>query len=125
MILRWLLLAAMAGVALAACTETKSPPGSALAPEGLITSADQLEAAVGKSVTLLGIQSRTKTPTVCGVDVEGDYALSDRKVIVRGVLRRHVVTEVDPMTANRGPGSFYSVEDPATGQLAKTAPHEE
>ena len=91
----------------------------------LITDASQREGAVDHEVTIVGVQTRTKIPTVCGVDVDGAYALSDRRVIVRGVLRRTVVTEVDPMTANRGTGTFYSVIDPATGVLAKTAPRDE
>lgn len=54
-------------------------------------------------------------------DVHGVYALSDRTVIVRGVLRETVVTKVDPNLAGRGPGTYYAVVDPATGELARTA----
>ena len=111
----------VAALGFGGCTETKSTGKVAVAPvAGVITHHDQLEAAVGQEVTIVGLQSRTKQPTVCGADVDGDYALSDREVTVRGILHRLVTTDVDPMTANRGPGTFYSVVDPKTGELAKT-----
>src|SRR5262245_36079921 len=72
----------------------------------VVTRPDQLEAVVGKTVTVIGTQTRTKIPTVCGADVDGEDALADREVIVEGVVKREVVTEVDPMTANRGTGVF-------------------
>jgi hypothetical protein len=89
-----------------------------------ITSPEQREAAVDKQVTIIGEQTRTKQPTVCGVDVDGDYELSNREVIVQGVLRRSVIVNVDTSMQTRGPGTFYSVIDPATGRLAKTSANE-
>ncbi|MCY1071218.1 hypothetical protein OV090_41130 [Nannocystis sp. RBIL2] len=117
-------------VLLAACGQAGSPPPAAPTAltdpgETVITDRSQPAAAVGKTVTIIGPQTRTKQPTVHGVDVDGDYALSDRTVIVRGVLRETVVTEVDPTVAGRGPGTYYAVVDPATGELARTALHEE
>ena len=80
-----------------------------------------LDAHVGKTVTLIGPQTRTKQPTVCGADVEGDYELSDKVVRVTGVLARTVVDNVDEreQVATRGPGVYYSVEDPKTKRLAR------
>lgn len=101
------------------------PPEPAQTGETVITDRSQRAAAVGKTVIIIGPQTRTKQPTVHGVDVEGDYALSDRTVIVRGVLRETVITEIDLTVANRRPGTFYAVIDPATGELARTALHEE
>jgi hypothetical protein len=106
-----------------ACADGVAPHSPAGPLDVVITEPNQRAAAVGRRVTIIGVQTRTKLPTVCGVDVDGDYALSDREVIVNGVLHRDVVTEVDNTMANRGRGTFYSVIDPATGALAKTALH--
>ena len=99
-------------------------PSSAIA-NLVITEESHRDAAVGREVTIIGVQTRTKMPTVCGVDVDGPYELSDKKVIVRGVLHRNVVTNADRLSANRGNGTFYSVVDRATGQLAKPALHDQ
>jgi hypothetical protein len=122
------LLAAM--MSLPSCARSRQHPtetaetGEAAAT--LINDSKQLDAAVGRNVTIVGVQTRTKIPTVCGVDVDGSDDLSERKVIVRGVLHRDVVTsaEAPPTSANRGPGTFYSVVDPSTGRLAKTFLHD-
>lgn len=92
-----------------------------------ITDPSQREAAVDKAVVVIGIQTRTKQPQVNGVDVDGDYKLSDTKVVARGILRKHVVPEEPPskdglQVASRGAGTFYAVIDPATKQIAKTTP---
>jgi predicted amidohydrolase YtcJ len=93
----------------------------------LITDRSQREAAVGKRVTVVGVQSPTKMPQVNGVDVDGDHELSGRQVRVDGILRKHVVepSEPDPdelPIATRGPGTYYSVVDPETGRLARPRP---
>ena len=115
-----------------ACGEPPATP--AAAPSAMTKDTDdaitirepsQREAAVGKSVVVIGIQTRTKQPQVNGVDVDGDYNLSDKNVIARGVLEKHVVAEEPPSkdglhVASRGAGTFYSVIDPTTKMLAKT-----
>jgi hypothetical protein len=92
-----------------------------------ITDPSQREAAVGKAVVVVGIQTRTKQPQVNGVDVDGDYKLSETKVVARGILRKTVVAEEPSReermhAATRGAGTFYAVIDPATNQIAKTKP---
>jgi hypothetical protein len=92
-----------------------------------ITDPSQREAAVDKPVVVIGIQTRTKQPQVNGVDVDGDYKLSDTKVVARGILRKTVVAEEPSLeermhAATRGAGTFYAVIDPETQQLAKTRP---
>jgi hypothetical protein len=92
-----------------------------------ITDPSQREAAVDKPVVVIGIQTRTKQPEVNGVDVDGDYNLSDKKVVARGILKRTVVPEAPPakdglQVASRGPGTYYAVIDPETKQMAKTKP---
>jgi hypothetical protein len=93
----------------------------------VIRASDERERAVDRNVTVIGVQTRTKQPTVNGVDVDGDWALAGRKVIAKGVLRRHVVRQhMEPealLVASRGPGTYFSVIDPETGQLAKTKPY--
>jgi hypothetical protein len=89
------------------------------------TGPSQRAAAVDKMVVVIGIQTRTKQPQVNGIDVDGDYNLSDKKVVARGVLRKTVVAEEPTLeermhAATRGAGTFYAVIDPETKQLAKT-----
>jgi hypothetical protein len=78
---------------------------------------------VGELVTVVGIQTRTKVPTVAGIEVGGDYTPSDRRVRATGALRRVVVeppSPNEPIAATRGPGTYYHLEDLRTGQLAKS-----
>ena len=87
----------------------------------VITSRDQLAAAVGKFVTLQGTVSNTRMPTLCGVDIESDSPdLRGQPAVATGLLEREVVTkeELDRQIAaegqfdNRGPGTFYRLIDP-------------
>ncbi len=81
-----------------------------------------LDALVGKVITLVGVQTRTRQPTVCGVDVDGDYELSDQVVRVTGKLHRTVVKPrppEEPIVATRGPGTYYSIVDTQTRELAR------
>jgi hypothetical protein len=110
---------------IAACGSSEPTPTTERTPDvTTITDAGQREAAAGKPVRIIGVQTRTKVPTVCGVDVDGDYELSDKMVMVTGRLEKRVVDSVDPHTANRGTGTFYSVIDETTGRLARPVPHD-
>jgi hypothetical protein len=121
MVSRWMVVSVPAVALALACDSPPSRPQPRGLPDLVITTPQQRDALVGRQVTVVGVQTRTKVPTVCGVDVDGAYELSDQIVIVNGVLRRHVVTEADPTTANRGPGTFYDIVDPVTHRLATTA----
>jgi hypothetical protein len=114
-----------------ACSREPAPQrqapviASSTATEITITEPGQREAAVGRSVVVIGLQTRTKQPTVNGIDVDGDYELSDKKVVARGILEKTVVperprTKDDLEVASRGAGTYYSVIDPTTKMLAKT-----
>ena len=85
----------------------------------VITDAAQLADHVGEVVTLRGVQTRTKIPTVCGVDVDGDGALSDQAVTATGRLEQEVVApaDVDPTEQSRGAGTFYRLVDVTSGAL--------
>lgn len=109
-----------------------SPVAQQQASKGgvVITDRAQREAAVDREVTVIGILTRTKVPTVVGIDVGDAYDLSDKKVIVRGVLKRTVIDK-DPNDndagikfATRGAGTFYSLVNPDGKGLAKPALHE-
>src|SRR5262249_27091650 len=85
-------------------TDASSPPANA---EITITDPSERDAALDKLVVIIGIQTRNKQPTVNGVDVDGAYALSDKKVVVRGILQKHVIPPQPPgglPMASRGPG---------------------
>jgi hypothetical protein len=80
-----------------------------LAPAGV---KPDLEERVGQRVVLEGLVSDTKCPQVQGVDA---WELADyrgRRVRVSGILHKSLVkaTDVDPMVANRGAGTFYSLD---------------
>jgi hypothetical protein len=72
-----------------------------------------LEQRVGQRVVLEGIVSNTKCPQVRGVDVWRLEDYRGQRVRVSGILRKSVVAEadVDPLVANRGAGTFYSLDD--------------
>lgn len=72
-----------------------------------------LEQQVGKRVVLEGVVTNTKCPQVQGVDAWGLEEYRGQRVRVSGMLRKRVVTEadIDPMIANRGPGTFYSLDE--------------
>jgi hypothetical protein len=79
-------------------------------------------ALVGKRVTLRGVLTRTKQPTVCGFDVDSSDGLSDREVIVTGVVGQAVVParpSGGEVMATRGPGTYYRLDSPDGGRLAK------
>jgi hypothetical protein len=72
-----------------------------------------LEQRVGQRVMLEGIVTDTKCPQVQGVDAWGLENYRRQRVRISGVLRKTVVTQadVDPLVANRGAGTFYSLDD--------------
>ncbi len=88
-----------------------APPAS-VAPTPSAATPD-LEQRVGQKVVLEGIVTNTKCPQVEGVDAWGLEDYRGQRVRVSGVLRKTVVTEADvnPLVANRGAGTFYSLGD--------------
>lgn len=71
-----------------------------------------LERRVGQQVVLEGIVTNTKCPQVSGVDAWGLEDYRGQRVRISGILRKTVVTDVDvnPLVANRGAGTFYSLD---------------
>ena len=69
--------------------ETRSIGGvKASSKEIVITEPGKLDSVVGAIVILVGVQTRTKWPTVLGADVDGDDAMSEKLVRVRGLLEK-------------------------------------
>ncbi|HUS65094.1 MAG TPA: hypothetical protein VMZ28_11150 [Kofleriaceae bacterium] len=97
----------------------------------VLTDAAELDRHVGELVTLRGTLTRTKIPTILGVDVHGPAsdALADRPAEATGTLEREVITQeaLDAQIAemgqfaNRGAGTFYRLVRPGGGGLA--VPH--
>ena len=125
---------------LAGCGADAGPEERSAAPEPpppnttpiLITETVQVEDAVGKLVTLRGEYVASKIPGLLGVDVDGhDLGPEVKNATATGVLRKSVVTkeELEETSrkfghpfANRGPGTFYHLVDPATQRIAKARP---
>jgi hypothetical protein len=94
----------------------------------LITREEQREAAVGHAVTVQGVVSDSKVPTIVGVEVNaGSPSLRGMPAVATGWLRKRIVTKEDldredkkmgGISAHAGPGTYYSLED-ADGKLAK------
>jgi hypothetical protein len=80
-----------------------------------------LEQRVGQRVVLEGVVTASKCPQVQGVDAWELENYRGQRVRVSGVLRKTVVTQAEidalktpdgfPLVANRGAGTFYSLDD--------------
>jgi len=125
----------LAGCGADAGPAEKSPPAEPPPPNAtpiLITKADQVEAAVGKLVTLQGELDNSKIQGLVGVEVNGnDLGPDGKKATATGVLRKSVVTQemIDQeakrrggIFAHRGPGTYYHLVDPATNRIAIARP---
>jgi len=120
-------------LALAACSAPEDN-GGIMSPGAakpiLITSADQLEAAVGLPVVLRGVVVNSKIPTLLGVDIESSSPdLRGQRATASGWLKKRVVTQealdaevkVRGEFAHRGPGTFYRLVD-ANGHIVQVEP---
>lgn len=87
-------------------------------PPVVLVDGDDLAAFVGSVVTLRGVVTRTKVPTLCGVDVDAE-AFAGRAIEATGTLVASSVTadELDALiarvgqVAHRGPGTTYQLVD--------------
>src|SRR5687767_11610240 len=84
-----------------ACSSSHPRRSPAMPP--VLTDPAQLDAHVGQVVTLRGVVSRTKVPTLLGVDVD-DSELADQPAEATGRLEREVVTQqqIDDQIAESG-----------------------
>jgi len=97
----------------------------------LIQHPNHLETAVGLLVTLIGVVSQSRVPTLLDVEIESVTPdLRGKPGTATGMLERSVVTqeELDRQTLrrgqfpNRGPGTFYRLVDPNTGTTVQVQP---
>jgi hypothetical protein len=87
----------------------------------VITERTQLAGCVGQVVTLRGMVTRTKIPTILGVDVDAGFA--DQLGEATGTLAQYTVAPQlpgEPIRAQRSPGTYYALHDGAG--LAKARP---
>jgi hypothetical protein len=91
----------------------------------LITHPNDLGTAIGLLVTLRGVVSESKLPTLLGVDVTSDEPdLRGKPAEATGLLEMSVVTQEEldreqlrrGTLPTRGPGSYYRLVDPNSGQ---------
>lgn len=81
----------------------------------VLTDKKDLDQYVGKTITIQGVVSNTKVPTIIGVDVDSfNPDLRGKKAQATGVLIKWTVDpkDVDPYSQNRGAGTFYRLKDP-------------
>lgn len=101
-----------------------SPSRASDPSEVVITEPGKLDSLVGTVVTLVGVQTRSKWPTVLGADVDGDDAMSDQRVRVRGRIEKSVqngppMIDGEVVQGRAAGTTSYRIIDPATGKLAK------
>jgi hypothetical protein len=84
----------------------------------IVTSAEDIPQYDGQIITIRGLMTNTKLPTVLGVDVrEGDPDHRGQFVQATGQLRKSIVSEEqvlsmrERMIAHRGAGVFYHLYD--------------
>lgn len=95
----------------------------------ILTREDEVDAHVGAVVTLEGTVANSKIPTLLGVAVDGDE-VRGKPARATGTLRRTVVTSEEiadrvarsGQFANRGAGTFYSLEAISGSGLARATP---
>jgi hypothetical protein len=91
---------------------TWSGPSTAVSrPQSV--AAPNLEQRVGQRVVLEGTVTNTKCPQVQGVDAWDLHEYRGKRVRISGILRKTVIAEadVDMTVANRGAGTFYSLDE--------------
>ena len=84
------------------------------ANEIIVTKPEDLEQYVNKVITLKGMVTNTKTPTIIGVDIASDNPdLRGQYAEATGKLIKLVLSEedIDITSTNRGAGIFYRLQD--------------
>jgi hypothetical protein len=104
------------------------PGALGMTPEVLVSTA-ALENHVGKLVAVRGVVSKSKQPTILGVDVAAAETLGGREAYAIGILAKWIVTNADlrqvakkRVVASRGPGTFYTLYFDLSGKLAEARP---
>jgi len=97
----------------------------------IITHPNDLGSAIGLLVTLRGVVSESKIPTLLGVDVTSDEPdLRGKPGEATGLLEMSTVTQEEldreqlrrGTLPTRGPGSYYRLVDPNSGWTVQVQP---
>lgn len=130
-----IVLAASLTVSVPAVSQT-TPDSKPFQPAALgmavpvITSHNELDAHLGRLVAVRGTITRTKAPTILGVDVRNSSDLDSVDAYAVGVLTRHELTADDHAEsqrlygpfASRGPGVTYHLYFDLSGRHADAKP---
>lgn len=112
-----LLFTALTG--LAGCGNTASRvPASGLV---LMTAPTDWSSLIGTEVQVVGHVSRSKVPTILGIEVDADSEQAGKRATATGVVDAIIIAEpnpADPPAAMRGPGTYYRLINPKTQKLA-------
>ena len=80
---------------------------------------------IGAEVQLIGKVSRTKVPTILGVEIDPRDVEPGERASAVGVVDAVIVPDrdpADPPVASRGPGTYYRLINPKTNKLAVAEP---
>jgi hypothetical protein len=109
--------------ALAGCGNKSSrAPKSGLV---LMTAPGSWTTLLGTEVQIIGKVSRTKVPTILGVEIDSGDLEPGKRASAIGVIDAVVVRERDPgepPVATRAPGTYYRLINPKTNKLAVAEP---
>ena len=74
----------------------------------VVTKKEEIDKYVGELITIKGKITNTKIRTIIGIDVGYNGTIEEGTIgIATGVLRKRIVTDAEPYSANRGNGTFY------------------
>ena len=113
-------------IAFSSPTTEQFAPGALGMTVPLVTSYKELDNHLGRLVAIRGPISRTKIPTIIGVDIGNQKDLTGVEAYAVGILTRHDITAEDIANANgrngpianRGPGTSYTLYFDLAGRLA-------
>ena len=113
-------------IAFSSPTTKQFVPGALGMTVPLITSHKELDNHLGRLVAIRGTISRTKIPTIIGVDIGNPKDLTGVEGYAVGILSRHDTTAEDIANADgrngpiatRGPGTSYTLYFDLAGRLA-------
>ena len=87
-----------------------------------IDNKSELDRYVGQVITLKGMVTKSKVATIYGVDVKSAKPnLRGRMATATGLLEKRTIKPKDAnrYSAGRGPGVYYRLKDPNTGQTVQ------
>ena len=107
---------------LTGCGSKSSLPESGLV---LMAAPAHWEPYIGTEVQLIGTVSRTKVPTILGVEIDATRVEPGQRASATGIIDAIIVEEQksgDPIVATRGPGTYYRLISSKTNKLAVAEP---